>query len=559
MSPPPNGAIKAIEPDIKDILLKENYVSPEILQKAQDFAKENKSSLEEYLLNNGIVTPNLLGQAVAEFYKIPFADLSSKPPSREQVLKITKELAVNNHIVLFDENDSNAVIAADNPSRANQLKTQLQQFFPNKKISFAYSLTSEIEASFVHYRKPLETRFSEIIATETKVAPEIIEEIVSDALTFKASDIHFEPQEKQVIVRFRVDGVLHEAGRVSREIYENILNRIKVQARMRIDEHFAAQDGAIRFSKDKGFIDMRVSLIPILDGETIVIRLLAEYVKGFTFADLGISQKDQEVFLQAAKKPFGMILVTGPTGSGKSTTLYALIKMLNNPGVNITTIEDPVEYKILGVNQIQVNPQTNLTFAKGLRSIVRQDPDVILVGEIRDLETAEIAVNAALTGHLLFSTFHANDAATAIPRLLDMGVEPFLMASSLELIIAQRLIRKICTQCRMSFTSTPKELEKILLNAKRFFPTASASLYKGKGCSNCNNTGFKGRTAIFEFIQVEGKMQELILKHPSTSEIQDLARKSGSHTLFEDGLEKVKNGITTIEELLRVALPPREL
>ena len=392
----------------------------------------------------------------------------------------------------------------------------------------------------------METRFSEIVSSQTRVAPEIIDEIVSDALAFKASDIHFEPQEKEVVVRFRVDGVLQEAGRVSKEIYENILNRIKVQAHMRIDEHFAAQDGAIRFPKDKGFIDMRVSLIPILDGETIVIRLLAEYVKGFTFADLGVSQKDQEIFLKAAKKPFGMIMVTGPTGSGKSTTLYALIKMLNLPSVNITTIEDPVEYKVVGINQIQVNTQTDLTFAKGLRSIVRQDPDIVLVGEIRDLETAEIAVNAALTGHLLFSTFHANDAATAIPRLLDMGVEPFMMASSLELIIAQRLVRKICDQCRVSFTSQPT----------KFFPKET-TLYKGKGCNNCGNTGYKGRTAIFEFIRIEGAMQELILKHPSTREIADLAKGSGSHSLFEDGLEKVKNGITTMEELLRVALPPK--
>lgn len=551
-------SLKAVLPDIKEILLKENYVSAEILQKAQDHVKASKSSLEEYLLSNGIITSDLLGQAYAEFYKIPYANLKTRPPTQEQVLKIPQELAKSNHLVLFNEDDENAVVATDNPTRAKELLTFLQQFFPNKKISLSYSLTADIEASFIHYRKPLETRFSEIISTQTKVAPEIIEEIVSDALTFKASDIHFEPQEKRVIVRFRVDGVLYEAGTVSKEIYENIANRIKVQAHLRIDEHFAAQDGAIRFVKDNGFIDMRVSLVPTLDGETIAIRLLAEYVKGFAFADLGISQNDQEIFLKAAKKPFGMILVTGPTGSGKSTTLYALIKILNQPSVNITTIEDPVEYKVSGVNQIQVNPQTNLTFAKGLRSIIRQDPDIILVGEIRDVETAEIAVNAALTGHLLFSTFHANDAATAIPRLLDMGVEPFLMASSLELIIAQRLVRKICTKCRVSFTQTPEKLETILAGSKRFFPEGSVTLYKGKGCNNCNNTGFKGRTAIFEFIQVEDKMKELILKRPSTPEIQSLAKENGSLTLFEDGLEKVRNGITTIEELLRVALPPKE-
>ena len=458
--------------------------------------------------------------------------------------------------MLFAEDEAGVTITTDNPSRANQLQSQLQIMFPQKKVALAYSIPEDIDACFIHYRKPLETRFSEIVSSQTRVAPEIIDEIVSDALAFKASDIHFEPQEKEVVVRFRVDGVLREAGRFTKEVYENILNRIKVQAHLRIDEHFSAQDGAIRFVKEKITVDMRVSVIPILDGEKITIRLLAEYVKGFTFADLGVSQKDQEVFLNAAKKPFGMILVTGPTGSGKTTTLYALLKILNDPSVNITTIEDPVEYKILGVNSIQVNSQTNLTFAKGLRSIVRQDPDIILVGEIRDLETAEIAVNAALTGHLLFSTFHANDAATAIPRLLDMGIEPFLMASTLELVIAQRLVRKICDQCRVSFTPKAEELEKIFPNSKKFFPKSLPTLYKGKGCKNCGNTGFKGRTAIFEFIQVQGEMQELILKRPSTPEIQELARKNGSRSLFDDGLDKVKNGITTIEELIRVARPP---
>ena len=532
---------------IKDILLKGNYVSVQDIQKARDWAKTNKSSVEEYLLTQGLITKDLLGQAMAEFYKIPYADLNTKVPSREQVVKTPQDVATTYRVVVFSEDEISVTLATDDPPRAKPLQSQLQSRFPNKKISLAYSVSEDIDACFIHYRKPLKTRFSEIVAGQTRVAPEIIDEIVADALAFKASDIHFEPQEKEVVVRFRIDGVLHEAGRFAKEVYENILNRIKVQAHMRIDEHFSAQDGAIRFVKEKGTVDMRVSVIPTLDGEKVAIRLLAEYVKGFTFADLGVSEKDQAAFLRAAKKPFGMILVTGPTGSGKTTTLYALLKMLNDPTVNITTIEDPVEYKILGVNSIQVNPQTNLTFAKGLRSIVRQDPDIVLVGEIRDLETAEIAVNAALTGRLLFSTFHANDAATSIPRLLDMGVEPFLMASTLELVIAQRLVRKICDQCRVSFTS----------NDKRFFPKTSSTLYQGKGCKNCGNTGYKGRTAIFEFIEIDDALEDLILKHPSSKEIWELAQKNGAHSLFEDGLEKVKNGITTIDELLRVAQPPK--
>lgn len=254
-----------------------------------------------------------------------------------------------------------------------------------------------------------------------------------------------------------------------------------------------------------------------------------------------------------------MILVAGPTGSGKTTTLYGLLKLVNSPDVNITTIEDPVEYKVLGVNQIQINPQTNLTFAKGLRSIVRQDPDIILVGEIRDNETAEIAVNAALTGHLLYSTFHANDAATAIPRLLDMGIEPFLLASTLEVIVAQRLVRKICDHCKHSVTKSAGDFTTPQLKSSlSYFEGKSITLYEGKKCEMCGHTGYKGRTAIFEFIQITPEMQNLILRSPSTQEIWQLARKEGSKTLFEDGIEKVKAGVTTLEELLRVAEPPQQ-
>ncbi len=248
--------------------------------------------------------------------------------------------------------------------------------------------------------------------------------------------------------------------------------------------------------------------------------------------------------------------MVGPTGSGKTTTLYALLKTLNRPEVNITTIEDPVEYRIPSINQIQINTQTNLTFAKGLRSIARQDPDIILVGEIRDLETAEIAVNAALTGHLLLSTFHANDAATAIPRLLDMGIEPFLLASTLEIVIAQRLVRRICEFCRYSVTKKREEFKDILSDIEHYFPKITATLYQGKGCSTCGGTGYKGRIAIFEFIVMTPEMQDLFLKNPSTKQVWELARAQGAHSLFEDGFTKVKQGVTTLEELLRIAAPP---
>ena len=411
----------------------------------------------------------------------------------------------------------------------------------------------------MHYQKPLETRFSKIIESKGRVAPELLEEIFEDALVYNASDIHFEPRPTDVLVRFRVDSVLHEAGRIPKEYYENILNRIKVQSGLRIDEHFAAQDGSLRYEeKDGTVVDMRTSIVPTIEGEKVVLRVLAAYVQGFSLGDLGLTPAHQELLEQAAGKPFGMILVTGPTGSGKTTTLYALLKLINSPDVNITTIEDPVEYKVLGVNQIQVNPQTNLTFAKGLRSIVRQDPDIILVGEIRDEETAEIAVNAALTGHLLYSTFHANDAATAIPRLLDMGIEPFLLASTLEVVVAQRLVRKICEHCKHSVIKSSSDFNTPQLKSTlSYFEGKSITFYEGKKCETCGHTGYKGRTAIFEFIQITPEMQNLILHSPSTKEIWQLARKEGSRTLFEDGTEKVKAGVTTLEELLRVAEPPQ--
>jgi type IV pilus assembly protein PilB len=283
---------------------------------------------------------------------------------------------------------------------------------------------------------------------------------------------------------------------------------------------------------------------------------LSEYVRTLTLTDLGFSQKNRETLELASRKPFGMVLTTGPTGSGKSTTLYALLKLRNHPDVNISTIEDPVEYKVPGINHIQVNPEANLTFANGLRALMRQDPNVILVGEIRDGETASIAVNAALTGHLLFSTLHANDAVTSVPRLLEMGVEPFLLASTLEVVIAQRLVRKICPHCRYSYTVGGGDVHKLFPHAEKFFGKGSQLLYKGKGCESCGGIGYAGRIAIHELLAITPEVEQLIVKRASSAEIQVAARKVGMESLFEDGFEKVKTGVTTMEELLRVASPP---
>ncbi|MDP2587364.1 MAG: ATPase, T2SS/T4P/T4SS family [bacterium] len=547
--------MKLEDSQLKELLLNQNYVTKEDIELAESYAKEHRTSLIDYLTGQGLITKDLLGQAIAEAFNVPYADLNSNAANREQVMRIPEEIATKYRLVLFEEKEGQVTVTTDNPQQP-ELTEVFPQLFPNVQVILAYSVSEDIDAAFIFYRKALETRFAQIVAESKRVAPELIFEIIEDAIAYRASDVHFEPQDKDLVIRFRIDGVLHEAGRFPKKFYENILNRIKVQAHLRIDEHFSAQDGSMRFEGRTKTVDLRISIVPTLGGEKIAIRILAHYVRGFSLADIGLSGDDQSQIEENAKKPFGMILVTGPTGSGKTTTLYALLRLLNRPEINITTIEDPVEYRVGGVNQIQVNLQTNLTFAKGLRSIVRQDPDIILVGEIRDEETAEIAVNAALTGHLLLSTFHANDAASAIPRLLDMRAEPFLLASTLNVIIAQRLVRKICEQCKYSVSISPTEIAAYGPIVSSFFSGKNVTLYKSKGCDACNGTGFSGRTGVFEIIVVSPEMQNLVLKGPSAQQVWQLAQSQGAQSLFENGVDKVKRGVTTLEELLRVVAPP---
>lgn len=544
--------------NIKEILVNGNYISSEDAEKAEALAKQSDISFVDALLRDGVVNSDIVGQATAEAFNVPYADLNSAAIGADQIRKIPEDLAKKLRVVLFDEEKEEEVIVTTDSPLQEGLVAELQPLFKGKKINITYSLSEDIDSFFVYYEKPLDTRFSKIIAESDRVAPEILEEIFDDAITYRASDIHFEPQAKVIVIRFRVDGVLHEAGRLPKEYFENVLNRIKVKSALRIDEHYAAQDGSLHYDgKNNVSVDMRTSIVPIVEGEKVVLRVLGSYVQGLTFNDLGLTPKNQELLREAAEKPFGMILVVGPTGSGKTTTLYSLLKMLNTPDTNITTIEDPVEYKVQGLNQIQVNQTTGLTFVRGLRAIVRQDPDIILVGEIRDLETVEISVNAALTGHLLLSTFHANDAATAIPRLLDMGTEPFLLSSTMNLIIAQRLVRKICDHCKVSVVKTPADFDTPQLrDVLKFLPAKNLTLYEGKKCEVCGFTGYKGRTSIYEVIKITPTLQELIVKSPSAQEIWSLARKEGAKSVFEDGLEKVKNGLTSIEELVRIAPPP---
>ncbi len=381
----------------------------------------------------------------------------------------------------------------------------------------------------------------------------LIDHLIKHASLIHASDIHIDPQEKLVRVRFRIDGVLEDSHTLPKEIHSEIISRIKVLSNLRTDEHNAAQDGRFRsILGDSGSVDIRVSIVPTYHGENAVLRLLSDNAESFTLDTLGFTKVDQEKIARAIKKPTGMILVTGPTGSGKTTTLYTIIKMLNSTEISIVTIEDPIEYAVEDIEQIQVNARTDLTFANGLRSILRQDPDVIMVGEIRDTETASIAVNTALTGHLLLSTLHTNDASTTLPRLLDMKIEPFLVASTISIAIGQRLVRKICVYCKEEKKLNNEEYKILSETVSEKTLGKNRNFYQGKGCGKCNGTGYRGRIVIAEVLMADEEIRVAILRKASASEIKQIAIKNGMTTMLVDGFKKAIEGQTTLEEVLRV-------
>jgi type II secretory ATPase GspE/PulE/Tfp pilus assembly ATPase PilB-like protein len=386
---------------------------------------------------------------------------------------------------------------------------------------------------------------------------DLLQNLILYSYYLRASDLHLEPFDRYLRVRARIDGVMHTIFTLPKEIQDEIITRVKILANLRIDEHLAPQDGRFKYKiADEGKeFDIRVSIMPTYYGENCVMRLLVEPEREFTLENLGFSTRDLEIVKRAILKPYGMILVTGPTGSGKTTTLYTILKLLNSENVTIITLEDPIEYSIEGINQIQVNPQAGLTFDTGLRSILRQDPDIIMVGEIRDKETADISINAALTGHLLLSTLHTNDAATVFPRLLEMEVEPFLIASTVNVAIAQRLVRTICEECKDEKNLSETEIKGL----EKFVPeeileklSQGRRTYYGKGCSVCNHTGYLGRIGIFEVLNVTNNIREAIIERKHSSEIKEIAKKEGMTTMVEDGFQKVLKGLTTVEEVLRV-------
>jgi type II secretory ATPase GspE/PulE/Tfp pilus assembly ATPase PilB-like protein len=382
---------------------------------------------------------------------------------------------------------------------------------------------------------------------------EVVELLIKHAQQSRASDVHLDPHANGLSVRLRVDGILQKTHEFPRVIQNEVMSRIKILCGLRTDEHFAAQDGRFRavLSTDES-VDVRVSIVPTYYGENCVMRLLSGESQEFTLESLGFTPANCEKIMRAVTKPYGMILATGPTGSGKTTTLYTLVKMLNVPGISIITVEDPVEYSISGINQIGINPRTNLTFPNALRSMLRQDPNVIMVGEIRDMETAGLAVNTALTGHLVLSTLHTNDAPTTLPRLLDMKVEPYLISSTVNVAIGQRLIRRVCNGCKQEKTITDIEATSLSEVIPDEMIENNRTFYHGAGCDKCKNTGYRGRAGLHEVMEIDATLREAILRKASANEIREVAIAQGMTTMLVDGFHKAAEGITTIEEVLRM-------
>ena len=545
---------------LKSLILKNKLVDEKGLTKMLEYAKNSDVSLADALRENNLVSDENLGLLIADFLKLPFIILTKTSIAPEVFRIIPERIARKYKVIAFARVKEGIKVGMSDPRNTELL--QLISKKTGERTFIYYATEKDINNTLRIYRKDVQKTFDDLIekVSETKTSAEapiakIVDLLINYAYQDKASDIHIEPQEKNSLFRFRIDGVLHDVLTLPKDLHDRIVSRIKVLSKLRTDEHLSAQDGKMRIKLEEEVLDIRVSIIPIADGEKVVLRLLSARSRQFSLIDLGMRQADLEKVTKAFNKSYGMILSTGPTGSGKSTTIYAILKIINTRDKNITTIEDPVEYKIKGINQIQANPKTNLTFAAGLRSVLRQDPNIIFVGEIRDVETAGIAVNAALTGHLVLSTLHTNDAATALPRLTDMKVEPFLVASTVNIIIAQRLIRKICDMCRTSIDIQYTDLTKnipVEIIKKHFGSKKELVIYKGGGCKVCHFTGYTGRVGLFEILEVNNQIRKLITEKANSDVIAKQAVADGMSTMLDDGLDKVVKGITSIEEVLRV-------
>ena len=578
----------------KETIEKNNLIKPEKIQAYEIEAEKKNKRLDEFLIENGIITEDILYNGVATLHNIPFVNLKDKTIMEDVLFLIPEPIANSYQILAFEKTDQHVSVAMTDPDDVQTI--EFIQRKVNLPVQVSVSTPSAIKEAAKAYHKNLENEL-EIINKKTgsKISAEatekgekektghdlenlaqdmpvirVIDTLLEYAIFEGASDIHIEPLEKAVSIRFRIDGILREIMTLPKKLQDGLLARIKILSNLKLDEHRLPQDGRFKIESKDYKISFRVSIIPIFDGEKGVLRLLDEGKKIGTLEDLGLSKKSLEIVKINLIKPHGMILVTGPTGSGKTTSLYTMMDLLNTPKVNISTIEDPIEYRMPRINQSQVNPKIDFTFAKGLRALLRQDPDIIMVGEIRDKETASIAINAAMTGHLVLSTLHTNDAATALPRLLDMDIEPFLVSSTVNLILAQRLVRKLCKNCMTSYSPTKEEilsfekdhginmqkLSERLAKAEGAQNSekeiTSMLFFKGKGCTKCAGLGYKGRIGIYEVMDMTEEIKHMVASRAMAGDILAKAREQGTITMLEDGFLKAKAGITTIEEVLRV-------
>lgn len=578
--------MKVNSKQLKEFLVDSDLVSEKVINDALDVEKETGKSLGNILLEQGAVTEENLRKMYAYILGIPFVDLEKETIPKEILQLVPEAIARKNNIVAFQKYGGELRVATLNPDDIQTI--DFLRKTTGLKISPCFTSQAGISAALRQYERSLKAEFGDIISSEGKESPadegslekiaqdlpiiKIVDTLLKHAILQSASDIHIEPDEKEVHIRYRIDGILQETMTLPKQVLSGIIARIKVLANLKLDEHRIPQDGRFKIEEDNKKISFRVSILPVFDGEKIVMRVLNESAKGLTLEDMGFWGLSLEKIHSAIKRPNGMILVTGPTGSGKTTTLYTIMDILNTPEVNISTIEDPIEYRMARINQTQVRTKVGMTFSNGLRALLRQDPDIIMVGEIRDSETMQIAMNAAMTGHLVLSTLHTNSAAATISRMVDMKAEPFLIASTVNVILAQRLVRVICPNCRKEIKLSVKELAQIekgldfsvIANAvqkgdsvelkalKNIKKLKDATFFKGAGCSKCGGEGYKGRVGIYEVLEVSEGIQKLISSNATANEINKLARKEGMFSMFEDGLIKAMTGITTIEEILRV-------
>jgi len=560
--------------------------------------ERSRRPLQSLAIQNSLMTEKALTQAYAAYAQIPFVEIDPRDIPLEVLNKIPERIARQYNAVLFKiDEDGMQHLAMDDPDDVQAVNFIQKQIGENIKLYLA--TRSNILSCLENYRGDVDKELNQVIDIQREDSGELQQVAEADlsedspiaqtvnllleyAIRSNASDVHIEPREDYVQVRYRIDGVLKEVNRLPKNVMNALVSRIKILSNLKIDERRVPQDGRFKIKVAGKQYALRVSTLPVVDGEKVVMRILDESNQAVTLQELGYWGHSLEVITQALTEPNGMVLVTGPTGSGKSTSLFSILTMLNTPDVNISTIEDPVEYKIPGVNQTQTNAKAGMTFANGLRALLRQDPNIIMVGEIRDAETANLGIQAALTGHLVFSTLHTNNAATSLPRLLDMGIEPFLIASTVKAVVGQRLVRRLCMNCRQSYHPDQNEVEAIVrlfnlhqgqtfthiheleeqalrqnIGADTPLGTSDATiqtLWKAspEGCEECNHTGYKGRVGIYEVLGNTVPIQKMIIANATSNQIQDQATSEGMMTMQTDGLVKAIRGNTTIEEVLRV-------